>query len=62
MFFKTSGNDSDVGYRFHLTNSKTFLANTKNCLKSSPDRRRSWIKGYCRSLTRKKEYRTCVKD
>jgi len=31
MSFKTTGNDA--GYRFHLTNSKTFLANTRNCLK-----------------------------
>jgi len=35
MSFKTTGNDSDVGYRF-LTNSKTFLA-SKNChLKVEP--------------------------
>jgi len=34
---KTTGNDSDAGYRFHLTNSKTFLASTRNChLKIEP--------------------------
>jgi len=31
MFFKTTGNDSDDGYRFHLTNNKTLLASTRNC-------------------------------
>jgi len=36
MFFKTTGNDSDIGYQFHLTNSKTFLASTRNCLKVEP--------------------------
>jgi len=30
MSFKTTGNDSDDGYRFHLTNDKT-LVNTRNC-------------------------------
>jgi len=30
MSFKTTGSDSDAGYRFHLTN-KTFLASTRNC-------------------------------
>jgi len=35
MSFKTTGNDSDDGYRFHLTNSKTFL--TRKCyLKVEP--------------------------
>jgi len=33
MSFKTTGNDSDAGYRFHLMNSKTFVARTRNCLK-----------------------------
>jgi len=33
MSFKITGNDSDASYRFHLTNSKTFLASTRNCLK-----------------------------
>jgi len=32
MPFKTTGSDSDDGYRFHLMNSKTFLASTRNCL------------------------------
>jgi len=36
MSFKTTGNDSDAGYRFLLTNSKTFLASTRNCLKVEP--------------------------
>jgi len=36
MSFKTTGNDSDAGYRFHLTNSKIFLARTRNCLKVEP--------------------------
>jgi len=30
MSFKTTENDSDDGYRFHLTNSKIFLASTRN--------------------------------
>jgi len=30
MFFKITGNDNDDGYRFHLTNSKIFLASTRN--------------------------------
>jgi len=54
MSFKTTGNDSDDGYRFHLMNSKTFLASTRNCyLKVESDRRRLWIKRHCRSLTKK---------
>jgi len=36
MSFKTTGNDSDDGYRFHLTNSKTFLASTNCHLKVEP--------------------------
>jgi len=30
MSFKITGNDSDDGYQFLLTNSKTFLASTRN--------------------------------
>jgi len=31
MSFNTTGNNSDAGYQIHLTNSKTFLASTRNC-------------------------------
>jgi len=53
MSFKITGNDNDNGYRFHLANSKIFLASTRNCY-LKVDKRRLWIKRHCKSFTKKK--------
>jgi len=61
MFFETTGYDSDDGYQFHLTNSKTFLVSAIVIQKSSLDKRRLWIKRHCRSLTKKKNITDVLK-